>query len=218
MGVRKKVGGIIRRGTAGLVIAFAVFATAFFCAWRGYGNFSNYRASEHATRQYLTQLTEEIERHRAAKGRLPDSLAELEVVRKGETRLDDAGQAADAWGNPYRYRVEGDNYSLYSFGRDGRPGGVGLDADVYPWEVGQTLQPPTLWQFAFEMQTGGIVASCALAGILAGLVWFQTLEEPTDVGRSWTRFLTAVGAMAVTLVVSVFAALFISAVHLPSGH
>lgn len=39
---------------------------------------------------------------------------------------------ADPWGNPYVYRLPGSagDYDLFSFGKDGRPGGEGEDADL----------------------------------------------------------------------------------------
>ncbi|WP_010543190.1 type II secretion system major pseudopilin GspG [Sphingomonas elodea] len=36
----------------------------------------------------------------------------------------------DAWGKPYEYRSEGGAYTLRSFGKDGKPGGEGVDADI----------------------------------------------------------------------------------------
>jgi general secretion pathway protein G len=38
----------------------------------------------------------------------------------------------DPWGRPYVYHVPGSkgDYDLYSFGRDGKPGGSGVDADI----------------------------------------------------------------------------------------
>lgn len=48
----------------------------------------------------------------------------------------------DPWGNPYQYESPGTvnptTYDLLSYGRDGRPGGVGEDADLTSWgETGQ---------------------------------------------------------------------------------
>jgi general secretion pathway protein G len=40
---------------------------------------------------------------------------------------------ADPWGNPYLYRSPGENgvgFDLSSTGKDGKPGGEGLDADI----------------------------------------------------------------------------------------
>jgi general secretion pathway protein G len=45
---------------------------------------------------------------------------------------------ADPWNRPYIYVVPGvhnpDSYDLSSLGRDGNPGGTGVDADVTNWE------------------------------------------------------------------------------------
>jgi general secretion pathway protein G len=41
----------------------------------------------------------------------------------------------DPWGREYQYRAPGEHgdYDLLSFGRDGRPGGDGEDADLTSW-------------------------------------------------------------------------------------
>lgn len=42
---------------------------------------------------------------------------------------------ADPWGNPYQYRQPGEHgeFDLWSFGKDGQPGGTGETADVTNW-------------------------------------------------------------------------------------
>ena len=42
----------------------------------------------------------------------------------------------DPWGRPYVYQAPGSHgeYDLYSFGRDGSPGGEGEDADIMSWQ------------------------------------------------------------------------------------
>jgi len=41
----------------------------------------------------------------------------------------------DPWGNKYEYLNPGQNgeFDVYSYGRDGRPGGEGLDSDIGNW-------------------------------------------------------------------------------------
>lgn len=36
----------------------------------------------------------------------------------------------DAWGKPYEYKSEGGAFTIKSLGKDGKPGGEGIDADV----------------------------------------------------------------------------------------
>lgn len=42
----------------------------------------------------------------------------------------------DPWGNPYQYLNPGNNgeIDIYTLGRDGTPGGEGLDADIGNWD------------------------------------------------------------------------------------
>jgi general secretion pathway protein G len=42
----------------------------------------------------------------------------------------------DPWGNPYQYLNPGNNgeIDIYTLGRDGRPGGEGLDGDLGNWD------------------------------------------------------------------------------------
>jgi general secretion pathway protein G len=50
------------------------------------------------------------------------------------------GVPLDPWGREYVYRSPGDSnptaYDLLTFGRDGRPGGAGEDADLTSWGIG----------------------------------------------------------------------------------
>ena len=60
------------------------------------------------------------------KKRYPDSLAEV-----------DLDSLKDPWGNPYQYLNPGNNgeIDIYTLGRDGRPGGEGIDADIGNWNL-----------------------------------------------------------------------------------
>jgi len=42
----------------------------------------------------------------------------------------------DPWGKPYHYQVPGQHgdYDIFSYGRDGNPGGDGEDKDIVSWE------------------------------------------------------------------------------------
>ncbi len=43
----------------------------------------------------------------------------------------------DPWGNPYLYLNPGNNgeIDIYTLGRDGQPGGEGIDADIGNWTI-----------------------------------------------------------------------------------
>jgi general secretion pathway protein G len=44
---------------------------------------------------------------------------------------------ADPWGNPYIYLSPGNQreIDIYTLGRDGKPGGEGIDADIGNWDL-----------------------------------------------------------------------------------
>lgn len=47
---------------------------------------------------------------------------------------------SDPWGRPYVFRSPGDaghDFELMSLGKDGQPGGTGLDADISVWDTGR---------------------------------------------------------------------------------
>ena len=50
--------------------------------------------------------------------------------------LDKPKLPLDPWDNPYQYKIPGEfgAFDIYSYGRDGKPGGEGLDADIGSWQ------------------------------------------------------------------------------------
>jgi general secretion pathway protein G len=48
----------------------------------------------------------------------------------------------DPWGRPYIYESPGetnpDSYDLISYGKDGKEGGSGADADIESWNISQS--------------------------------------------------------------------------------
>ena len=51
--------------------------------------------------------------------------------------LERSSLPSDPWGNPYQYLNPGSKgeIDVYSFGRDGKPGGEGIDADIGNWDL-----------------------------------------------------------------------------------
>ncbi|HZP12152.1 MAG TPA: type II secretion system major pseudopilin GspG [Nevskiaceae bacterium] len=44
----------------------------------------------------------------------------------------------DPWGNPYNYITPGSHgeFDLFSYGKDGKPGGEGYESDIGNWDLG----------------------------------------------------------------------------------
>jgi general secretion pathway protein G len=95
-----------------------------------------------AARAQLTALESALDTYRLDTGRYPSTeqgLAALMVKPNNEPKW--AGPYLrkaipdDPWGRPYMYKQPGDHadFDLFSYGKDGQPGGVDDAADVTNW-------------------------------------------------------------------------------------
>jgi general secretion pathway protein G len=95
-------------------------------------------------RAQIDALDKALDQFRLDVGRYPTSeegLAALVAAPSGEGRWSGPylkkGVPADPWGRPYVYQQPGthggNDFDLFSFGKDGRAGGSGEDADVTNW-------------------------------------------------------------------------------------
>jgi general secretion pathway protein G len=95
-----------------------------------------------ATRAQIDGLQKSLDQYRLDVGRYPSTEQGLAVlVSKPSDEPRWAGPylskavPKDPWKNDYQYRSPGEHgeYDLLSYGRDGRPGGEGEDADLVSW-------------------------------------------------------------------------------------
>lgn len=101
------------------------------------------RSQVKAARAQIDSLDKAIEAYRIDVGHAPTTeqgLAALNAQPQGEQNWQGPylkkDVPADPWGNPYQYAVPGthnNDYDLYSFGKDGQPGGTGEAADIGNW-------------------------------------------------------------------------------------
>ena len=79
----------------------------------------------------LRSLMTAVEMYRMQFKSYPDSLEALVNNPKGRRFLDSTRVPKDPWGNQYVYTLHGPReYTIVSYGADGRPGGTGYDADI----------------------------------------------------------------------------------------
>lgn len=93
-------------------------------------------------RAQIESLGSALDQYRLDVGRYPTTeqgLAALVSKPGNETRWNGPylkkAVPDDPWGHPYNYRAPGEHgeYDLSSYGKDGRPGGSGEDADIVSW-------------------------------------------------------------------------------------
>ena len=105
--------------------------------------FSQIGKSEVKTAQaQIGALEKALDQYRIDTNRYPSTeqgLSALNTKPAGEARWDGPylkkAVPNDPWGNPYQYRMPGEHgeVDIFSFGRDGQPGGDGDGADIGNW-------------------------------------------------------------------------------------
>jgi Type II secretion system (T2SS), protein G len=198
-----------------LVTACVISGTAYVCAWLTYADTGPFFVQQHSTRFHLGYLQLEVERYKKETGKLPATLSDLDTLKDHVPMGENGKPPADSWRRPFQYQVTGDSYDLYSLGRDGQPGGVGLDADLYAGKSDRSAEDPTLWQFTVEPGTAGIQVTCIAAGILSfPICLIGAKNEPWN----GTSVINALVRYGITAIFAVVAAVAISFLHIPSGH
>lgn len=210
----------------GLLVLLISLGVAFgqFCR-------SAIRYTQSLTLTDIGEVREAVEADRQEEGVLPRALPDSSQVTR---RVDETGTPLDWWGRPLHYWTDGTHYRITSHGRDGRPGGVGLDYDLSSDDLPAADQDadrrpelpreatPTFGQFVTHGGEGGnsgsgrsMVLMSMLAGVAAFVLAFRTIGGTAPARRN-------LGALVLTLFVTAAAALFIgsmiTAVHAPSGH
>ena len=151
------------------------------------------------------QLKEMLDTFAKKNGHYPDALAELPGIGGP-----DASIFFDAWNHRFDYRKTDHGYRLVSLGRDGAPGGVGLDADIDftdfdPNTQGFPCATPTLSQFLFDAVGSAALFKVAFfASICAGLAAYLASGPREGQAVAWqnlakTFVVSAVGAVLVSL-------------------
>ncbi|MCX5662281.1 MAG: type II secretion system protein GspG [Planctomycetota bacterium] len=141
-------------GLGGGAVAFAL--VCFLC-WRDEIPWT-YRGS--VCRAQIAQFTEAVKTHQQKTGELPTSLAAVPEIGQKY-----GGDPNDPWERPYLYEVQGRDFDIVSYGHDGQPGGIGIDADYHgarpndPVDrhstLSQFIQTRSLW----PVMIGGVMAA-----------------------------------------------------------
>jgi hypothetical protein len=196
---------------AAVVSGLTVAGAAYVCAYFDQRNHFSHQDRQLYTVQKLDGLEGAIKKHRHGTGQFPADLNEMPVVKiYHQFTVNAEGRVVDMWDHPYQYRVEGDSFELFSLGADGKPGGLGRDADLYPSSMGRPPEVPTLRQFTFDLPTEGVQRTCILAGMCAALVCLLVTRS-----RRGARLLSR---MAVTVIGAIIIAIALSALQLPASH
>jgi len=209
---------VLLRSVVALSVAVAVTAISLYAAWLNGRDASPARVEQSKTQWQLRAIDRGVTLYQARSNQLPASMDQLlassdEIPVFG---LGKEGELLDGWQRPFLFTRQGTNVMVTSWGRDGKPGGEGLDCDLSnkDWRPANSL--PAFAQFLWKMpKVRGMIISCLLCGLLALVVAFASVKVP-----HFTRH--GLSALAIRIVATTISALvvawFISALHIPSGH
>lgn len=157
----------------------------------------------------LKMIDEAVQKHRNEHGKLPRTLSEVK-----NSDFEDIDKWRDAWQHPIVYQQQGDKYSIVSYGRDGKAGGIGLDADL-DYKSKNKPSPLPWTQVITYTPISGMVMTSFVSGVLTFLLAFFSLKEHDFEKRG-----LAVLAFKLIMLVLVtgFFAMFMTILHYPSGH
>jgi hypothetical protein len=198
---------------AAATTAVCVFLITYWSAWvalRPYVALGQYGPNgPGGVRSDACKLDSLLDEYAKKHGHYPDSLKEAfpEDMDLRSTSY------FDRWKNPYQYVRTDSGFRLFSLGRDGKPGGVGLDADFDLVNSPDLDLPITPSQFLFEGEGSGTLFRVAIsASLCAGLACFIAAGSPRkDATVSWQGILFSV---IVTAVLSWFVVGVLLAIYL----
>lgn len=195
-----------------LSVFFAITITGccLYLTWKTAGSYVSFPLRY--TVGILEKTDQAIVAYRQKKGHLPSSLTDLENV-SNMWRVE--GGIGDAWKHPLVYSVQGNQYRLMSYGRDGKPGGIGLDEDISSVAPKQIAGKLPFLQVIFHPSAQEMVGMSLLSGLLAFILCFKMIR-PNDLNRHYR--LDLVFKVGVTFVATLVLAAIITVLHVPSGH
>ncbi len=175
---------------------------------------SSYTSPQFGTQACLKQIIAAIGEYQRSHGTLPRTLDQLhhDPPLVGIS-------IQDAWGQPLVYTVYGTDYSVTSYGQDGKPGGTGWDMDLtLTSQAGDfhfVHSLPTFRQYLTASIMQNAIWTAWITGLLAAILCFVSLKPRPLTRRSIAGLLFQTG---VIFVAAVLVGGIITELHVPSGH
>lgn len=195
-----------------LLIAAAAGLTVTLIATLAAWPFSYLRHGQRVTERRMYDLQTSVELYQELAETIPRDLDDLRthnLIRDGQQDV------LDAWGHPLQYTVDGDTYTITSFGRDGAPGGVGLDADLTHDTPYPPLATPTFTQKLLHPVTQSVIATCAITGMLTSILCWL-LARPDWLTRP--KILSLAIPIGAVVFGATIVGLILALIHVPPFH
>jgi hypothetical protein len=198
-----------------LGVCLTVGGISLYVAWQDACAVSLGRFEQSHTQLYLGEIAVAAEDYRTEYHDSPRSINDLAKLTNYAwfTQRDNL---VDGWHRPFIFSFDGSNFLAKSYGRDGKPGGVGLDCDLTTANPKPREARATFNQFLHNEPTRGMVSSSLACGALAFFLALFTIRT-ADFERY--RLVSVILKLFATLVGATVVAVIITALHIPpSGH
>jgi hypothetical protein len=206
------------RLTISCALAALVFSVTYLCAWLFLRGIPQVQGSGVLRAEFdLVHIAQALDEFRSENGRYPSELSELKGRGEGRLSFDESGRLLDPWGNPYVYELSDGHPEVYSYGQDGKPGGIGIYADICTDQTGFHTPRATLKQFILDLPSGRSAAWISVISAVVALVLHYSGSKRRE-GVKSPRAALAAGALAVTAAAVVFSFLLNLLHSIPTGH
>jgi general secretion pathway protein G len=213
------------RVAVSIVVATVVAVTVLLVGWRSIGSYFRFRMEQAQTLRTLRDFNLALAEYQRLHNAPPQSQGEFTsfVKERGyDGYRDDNDVPLDGWRRPFAYSVKDGKPLIVSYGRDGKPGGVGLDNDL----SNEDLPPvdddrlpekvrPTFSQFFVDASARRLEFNCLISGLLAFWLSMSLIKTVTLNGRDIALLLLK---LAFTIGGTLVTAAVISLSDLPNPH
>lgn len=175
-----------------MLCAIAVFKLMMVVGYHWQASHGGLHSRSHRyAYQKLEYLHQDIENYRKQHGAFPETLKAVDTprfkARCWPDEIDAQGRPLDPWNHPFQYIVKDGIVEMYTFGSDGAPGGIGLDADLDVDAQNDDASHPTLEQFLssgpYDIDEAQIIRVISMfCGLVAFLVYLQGLRQFVEFG------------------------------------
>jgi len=182
----------LRRRTA-TVVGVVVTVCTILAGWREGAN-HNIAVAQWATQGQITDIATAVEAYQKRTHKLPNSIGNLiasdwsasgRISPSAAAWMQRYGSGSyfnDTWSRPLIYRRTKTGFVVLSYGRDGMPGGVGLDCDLSNLHPNPPQAAIPFSQFLADQSAGKVIPLALLAGVLTGFACRSSIKPGQNLG------------------------------------
>jgi hypothetical protein len=198
-----------RRLVAVAVAAPIVFGLTFEAAHRAQGWKLSIRSGRLQASIVVNALQQAVDSHVKSARRIPARLTDVPEINDDLARR--PGYLIDSWNHPYQLVKRNRAPTVISYGRDGLPGGEGLDADITA-NASPDLNGVTIRQFIQLAPMTPVLVKCLVAAMFTAACAFFAFDINTEVrprrvlpSLLAALFITAMTVLVLTMIAMVIA-------------